>query len=83
MIGNWGYGGWGMMGPLGWIGMLLFWALVILAIVYLWRALDLGQSLKGRDEAAGKGKALDIARERYARGEISKEEFEQLKRDLS
>ncbi len=27
--------------------------------------------------------ALDIARERYARGEISREQFEQIKRDIT
>lgn len=79
MMGYYGYD----MGAFGWIGMILFWALLLLAIVWLWRALELGQSLKGRDEAAGKSKAPEIIRERYAKGEISKEEFEQLKRDLS
>lgn len=83
MMGNWGYGGWGMMGPFGWIGSLLFLLLIVLGIIYLWRALELGQGFKGSQGALGKEKALDIARERYARGEISKEEFEQLKRDLS
>jgi putative membrane protein len=84
-MGNWGYGGWGMMGHFGWIGSLLFLVLIVLGIVYLWRALDLGQSLRqGSGDTSGRSnKALDIARERYARGEISKEEFEQLKRDLS
>jgi len=32
--------------------------------------------------STGRDDALDIARERYARGETSREEFEQLRRDL-
>jgi putative membrane protein len=41
--------------------------------------------LVGRDFGRGPGEAgsaLDILNERYARGEIGKEEFEQKKRDL-
>jgi hypothetical protein len=39
---------------------------------------------KGDSGSAGRGdSALAIAKERYARGEISKEEFDQIKRDLS
>lgn len=70
-------GGWGMGfgGPF----MLLFWVLVIVGVVVLvkWIA---GQSSSGRD-ARGKT-ALEILQERYARGEIDREEYEQKKRDL-
>lgn len=72
-------GGWGAMG-FGMIGMSLFWILLIVAIVALvrgtWRS---GASAGRRQEKT----ALDILKERYARGEIEKEEFEQKKRDLA
>ncbi len=71
-------GGSGWMG-LGWIFMLLFWVLVILGIAALVRWLGTGSS--GRREAERKT-PLEIIQERYARGEIKREEYEQKRRDL-
>ena len=85
MMGNWSHGGWGTMGPFDWIGGLLFLALLVVGIFYLWRALGPGQSFPqgGEQVSSKRTRALSIARERYANGEIGNEEFEQLKRDLS
>ena len=70
-------GDWGGFGILGWLSMLLLWLLLILGVVALIRYL--GRSGKRSDE----GKSpLDILRERYARGEIGKKEFEEMKKDL-
>jgi len=59
--------------------MLLFWILVILGIAVLIRWL-LTQPLPNR--GARDKTPLEIVRERYARGEIDREEYEQKKRDL-
>ncbi len=86
-----GYGGWGMgsgmMGGygMGWIGdilMIVFWILIIVGLVFLIKWLI--QST-GRDKAIGSGgnRSLEILKERYARGEIDKEEFETKKKDLA
>jgi putative membrane protein len=72
-----GYG-WGGMG-LGMIGMSLFWILLIVVIVIFLKSKgDSGVSSGQRQEKS----ALDILKERYARSEIGREEFEQKKRDL-
>lgn len=77
MWGGYEYG-WGM--GFGMISMVLFWVLIILGIVILvkWIA---GGSPGGGGHTPVKT-ALDILKERYARGEIGREEFEQKRRDL-
>lgn len=72
-------GGWMGMG-IGMIGTLLFWLLIIFGIVVLVKWLARSQGPTGVPPAKS---ALDILKERYARGEIEREEFEQKKRDLS
>ena len=80
----WDWGSWG-----GWwagmivmmILMVIFWggiiALIIWAIARFTRRETSGE-LHGE-----KPSPLDVAKDRYARGEITKEQFEQIKRDLS
>ena len=69
---GWGGGWWRLVMP---IGMIIFWGGIIALIIWAIRQLSEG--------GGGKGNAIDIARARYARGEISHEEFERLRRDLS
>ena len=74
--------GWGVMGWLGAVMMLIFWIVIIAAVVILVRWLVSADRLQtggaGRTESA-----LDILKKRYARGEISKEEFEEKRKDIS
>ena len=73
---------WDMSLGMGWwwvfggVWMLIFWGGLIALIVW---------GIKKLTERSGttlKRDPLDVAKERYARGEISREEFEQIKKDL-
>lgn len=71
--------GWGWM-IFGGIFMVIFWggliALIIWGITHLSRR-------DGSAPSAPKHNPIEIAKVRYASGEISKEEFEQIKKELS
>ncbi len=82
---GYGYGGYGPMGygyadPLGWIFMLLFWALIVIGVIVLIRWLGHGRHRHGWHEHGHS--AMDVLKERYAKGEIDKREFEEKKKDL-
>jgi putative membrane protein len=70
------WGVWGAWGVAMMAMMLLFWGVVIVGIVLGIRWL-MGQGRQSQQDAA-----MDILRQRYARGEITKEEFDSRKRDL-
>jgi putative membrane protein len=82
MIGNFGYGGF------GWIGMILGLVIMIALIVgfvflVVWAVQRMsGNSVHTQLPHATDLSAKDIAKARYAKGEISREEYQQLLSDI-
>jgi len=70
---SWMWGTWGLVMSLM---MLVFWGVAIVAVVLGLRW------LAGQGETSPSDRALEILRERYARGEINAQEFEAKRRDL-
>ena len=59
--------------------MIAFWVAVIIGIVYFVKWIIAAGK---RYEIKGEETALDILKKRYAKGEISREEFERIKQDI-
>lgn len=76
MYGYYGYGGFSpshfFFGP---VMMIVFWSLVIWAVVAFLKR-NPGSHKNGHE------RPLDILKERYAKGEITKEQFESMKKDI-
>lgn len=58
--------------------MMLIWWVIIVAVI----AVAIRWLSRQRGEQSEEGSAIEILKKRYARGEISREEFEEKKRDL-
>jgi putative membrane protein len=68
--------GWWMV--FGGIWMIIFWGAIIALIVWGIRRLT-----RHGGGSVNKGTPVEIAKERYAKGEITKAQYEQIKKDLS
>ena len=81
-----GYYGWGF-GPgisiFGSIIGIVFWVLLILLVVGLIKWFVSGEHGESETNEDKSDNALKILKERYAKGEINKKEFDQMKKDIS
>ncbi len=72
--------GWGWWRVFGWVWMVIFWGLII------WAVYAVVTRLQGKPDDRTPhdgGSALDILEHRYARGEITAEQFEEMRRRLT
>ncbi|MEO6908231.1 MAG: SHOCT domain-containing protein [Abditibacteriaceae bacterium] len=67
-------------GWFGWIIMILFWILVVFVIFMLIKGFSGGSRNSSHDYEKS---PLDILKERYAKGEIEQEEFDEKKKNLN
>ena len=73
---HWGDYGWGM--GYGWLVMLFFWGLVIAGIAYLVQAIT-----QRKGHCRTEENPIDILKKRFAKGDLSKKEYEEMKDALS
>ncbi len=57
--------------------MIIFWVLAIVGVVYIVQAAARSGRKQEKDEIP-----LDVLKKRYAKGELTKEEFQKMKDDL-
>lgn len=78
MMHRFGEHGWGMGFGMGW-----WWIIgLIIVVIIVWLVVKaINQSNQANTQPSDKS-PLDILKERYAKGEIDKKEFEERKKDL-
>ena len=75
-------GGWGTLGILGVLVQLLFWGGLLAVIVWAVVRITANRQGGGTDARVGGDAAEEVLRQRFARGEIDQEEYEQRHRVL-
>jgi putative membrane protein len=70
--------GWGLMGGFGFIFWLLILAAIVAGLVWFFRSEPLAGG-RPKDRSPG----LEVLEQRYARGEITREEYLQKKHDIT
>ncbi len=73
--------GWGHMMGYGYGGMFMWLILIIIAGVIIYFALERSRRSGNSTDASGES-PMEILKKRYAKGEITKEEFDRIKKDL-
>jgi putative membrane protein len=77
MMGNWGYGyGYGLIHMVVWIVILIA---IIVGVIWLVRSLASGG---GGAALPRRSPGLEVLEERYARGEINRDEYLEKKKDI-
>ncbi len=71
------------MGLGGGLAMVLFWVVLIAGAVWLARGLFSNGQQPSASSTRSEPGADEILKQRYARGEITTEQYEQIRRDLS
>ncbi len=78
------YYGYGGMFGFGWILNIIFWVVIIWLIVAVMRGRTWHNCGPGGCHHNNKeDDSMSILKERYAKGEITKEDFERMKKDLA
>ncbi len=75
-----GYYGYGMMGGFGWIGVIV--DLVILVGIVVLIVWAVNRFSGGRNRSNESQSPREILQTRYARGEITREQYQQMMKDL-
>jgi len=81
----WGEGmhGWGGWGAAMGLMMFLSWLLVVAGVVFVaWFFARLARASRQEQAPPPREDALEVLRKRYARGEISREQYQEIRRDL-
>lgn len=84
--GNWGIlGNWGGWGWIGLILTLIFWvgSTIGLILLILWAIRRVRASQNTNVNSSSPGSAMEILQIRFARGEITREQYELMQKDVA